>query len=112
LDILQDPTRILNADKTGFQFLSKAGKVLAFKGDKNMYEDGRGVAIASIRAVLALSVSGIMRPPMLVIQRKECHLKSYRVPERWRVRLFPAEWMTSKSSTNILKCFQSTSWKI
>jgi len=65
LDILQDPTRIFNADKTGFQFLSKAGKVLAYNGDKNMYEVGRGLTIASIRTVLAFSVSGRMRPPIL-----------------------------------------------
>jgi hypothetical protein len=32
LNILQDPTRIFNADKTSFQFLSKAGKVLVTKG--------------------------------------------------------------------------------
>jgi hypothetical protein len=67
LDILQDPTRIFNADKTSFQFLSKAGKDLAYyKGDKNMYEVGRGLAKESIRTVLAFSVSGIMLPSMLI----------------------------------------------
>jgi hypothetical protein len=70
LDILQDPTRIFNADKTSFQFLSKAGKVLAYKGDKNMYEVGRGLAKASIRTVLAFSVSGIMRSLMLIYPYK------------------------------------------
>ena len=47
-----------------------AGRVLAFKGNKNMYEVGRGLAIESIRTVLVLSVSGIMRPPMLIYPYK------------------------------------------
>jgi hypothetical protein len=70
LDLLSDPTRIFNADKTIFQFLSKAGNVLAYKGNKNMYEDGRGLAKASIRTLLAFSVSGIMHPPMLIYPYK------------------------------------------
>jgi len=70
LDILQDPTRIFNADKTSFQFLSKAGKVLAYKVDKNVYKVGRGLEKASIRAVLAFSLSGIMRPTILIYPYK------------------------------------------
>jgi len=34
LDILQDPTRIFNDDKSSFQFFPKTGKILACKGDK------------------------------------------------------------------------------
>jgi len=50
LDILQDPTRIFNDDKSSFQFFPTTGKVLACKGDKNIYEIDRSLSKASITA--------------------------------------------------------------
>lgn len=37
LDVLEDPSRILNGDETSFLMCPKAGKVLAPKGYKNVY---------------------------------------------------------------------------
>jgi hypothetical protein len=70
LDILQDPRRIFNADETSFQYLSKTGNVLACNWNKNVYEVGRGLVKASIRAMLAFSTSGIMRSPVLIYPYK------------------------------------------
>jgi hypothetical protein len=66
LDILQDPTRILNGDESSFQFFPKTGKVLACKGDKNVYEIDRGLSEMSITARFAFSTPGMMCPPMLI----------------------------------------------
>lgn len=37
-DILEDPSRVFNGDESKFQLCSKSGKVIALRGDKDVYE--------------------------------------------------------------------------
>jgi hypothetical protein len=60
----KDPTGIFTNGESSFQLCPKTGNVLANRGDKNMCEFYRGLAKASITAVLAFSAFG-MCPPML-----------------------------------------------
>jgi hypothetical protein len=66
MDILQDPTRIFNGNKSHFKFFPKTAEFLACKGDKNMCEVDAGLTRASITAVFAFSASGIICPSMLI----------------------------------------------
>jgi hypothetical protein len=70
LDFLQDPTRIFKDDKPSFHFCPKTGKVLKYKGDKNVYEIDKGLTKASITDMFAFSTSGMMCPPMLIYSYK------------------------------------------
>lgn len=38
-DALEDPTRVFNIDETGFCFSPSVGKVLALRGEKNVFEE-------------------------------------------------------------------------
>jgi hypothetical protein len=84
LDILQDPTRIFNGDKSSFQFFPNTGKVLACKWDRNVYEVDRGLTKASITAMFTFSAFGMMFPPMWIYPYK-------RIPSAFTHRL-PVVW--------------------
>jgi hypothetical protein len=86
LDIFQGPTRIFNGDKSSFQFFPNTGKVLACKGDKNVYEIDRGLSKASITAGFTFSTSGMMCPLMLIYSYKRIPSEiTQRVPDDWSI---------------------------
>jgi hypothetical protein len=86
LDMFQDPTRIFSDDKSNFQSFPKTGKVLACKGDKNVYEIDKGLSQASITARFAFSISGMMCPPMLIYSYKRIPSEiAQRVPDVWSI---------------------------
>jgi hypothetical protein len=66
LDILQDPTRILNSDESRFQLCPNTGRAAACKGDRSVYEHDRGLAKASVTATFTFYVSGMMCPHMVI----------------------------------------------
>jgi hypothetical protein len=97
LDILQDPTRSFDGDKTSFHFCPKAGKVLKCKGDKNACEIDRDLAKVSVTDMLAFSASGMMCPPMLIYPYQRIALQiTKRVPDDWAVGHSPVGWMTAE----------------
>lgn len=65
-DILLDPTRIYNADESGFQTCPKTGKVLGPTGFNNMYEVKSGNTKENITVLANFSGSGDFVPPMIV----------------------------------------------
>jgi len=94
LDFLQDPTGIFTNDESSFQLCPKTGNVLAYRGDKNVYEFYRGLAEASITAVFTFSASG-MCPPMLRYPYTRIPAEITRkFSDDWGVRCSPSEWMT------------------
>jgi hypothetical protein len=98
LDILQDPTSILDCDKPSFHFCPKAGKVLKYKGDKNAHEIDRGIAKVSVTRMLAFSASGMMCPPTLIYIYKRIPLEiTKRVPDDWGVGHSPAGWIIAEA---------------
>ena len=65
LDILDDPSRIYNADESGFPFCPKTGKVLAPKGLKHVYKLTNSDK-TQITVLPCVSASAHYIPPMLV----------------------------------------------
>lgn len=66
LDILEDPSRIFNADESGYQSCPKTGLVLGPKGYRNFYEIKVGNEKESITVRCAYSANGLTIPPMIV----------------------------------------------
>lgn len=65
-DILDDPTRILNSDESGFATNPKTGLVLGPRGMKNFYEIFSGSDKECITALFTISADGEIYPPMIV----------------------------------------------
>lgn len=57
-EAIEDPRRIFNADETGFNICPKTGKVLAGKGEKNVYQIEKGSAKENITDLFTLFSSG------------------------------------------------------
>jgi len=65
-DILEDPTRIFNADETGFMLCPKSGKVLGPKGGKeDFYVIEEDNSKKQITVMLAIQGNGNVLPPMI-----------------------------------------------
>jgi hypothetical protein len=81
---LQDPTRIFSSGKSSFQFFPECGKVIACKGDKNVYEVDRCLARVAITARFTFSASGIIYPTVLVCPYLRIPSEiTKRVPDDW-----------------------------
>lgn len=64
-EVMQDPTRIFNADESGFPLAGKSEKVLAEKGSKNVYNLTTSDK-SQITVLACCSASGMFIPPMLI----------------------------------------------
>jgi len=97
LDLLLDPSRIINSDESGFIINSKTGLVLGPKGEKNLYEIVPGSEKEQITVLLTISADGTIYPPLVVLPYE-------RVPEKvassynmdWSFGNSKSGWMTSK----------------
>ncbi|KAJ4433386.1 hypothetical protein ANN_15645 [Periplaneta americana] len=66
LDILEDPSRMFNADESGFLTCPKTGKVLGPISYKNLYEIKSGNEKEAIIVLANFSACGSVAPPMVV----------------------------------------------
>ena len=88
LDILQDPTRIFNGDKSSFHLSPKTGNVLACQGDKIFISSQRPCKSAYNSHVHLLYFCNDVRYPCWYIHTKEYYLKSRRVPDDWSMTIY------------------------
>ena len=66
LDMLEDPSRVFNIDETGFCLSPSVGKVLALKGEKNVFEE-RSLHLKTNITVLGCVCANGMIPPLMII---------------------------------------------
>lgn len=98
LDILDDPSRILNGDETSFSMCPKTGKVIAPKGFKNVYTINKGNEKETITVLLVFSAIGKIVPPMVVFPYKRPPkdvINSMR-PD-WFLGISQSGWMRSET---------------
>lgn len=89
--VFADPSRIFNMDETAF-FLSPRGeKVLAVKGQKNVYEVHSGSDKENITVLVNVSASGEVPPPLIVFAGQ-------RFPPAPKLNV-PNDWAISKSES-------------
>ena len=98
LDILEDPSRIVNGDETAFQLCPKTGKVLCPKKWKNIYEINVGNEKETITVLLFITAAGKTVIPMIVypyVRIPEAISNS--VPEEWSIGRSESGWMRSET---------------
>lgn len=67
VDILEDPSRVYNSDETNYQLCPKNEKVIAPRGDKNIYVDvGVGAAKSTLTVMFTFAATGDTVPPMII----------------------------------------------
>lgn len=103
-EILEDPKRVYNGDETCFQFCPKLGKVLAAKGEKNVYEIDLGEAKQNLTVMFTFSASGDITPPMIIFPNKRLTANiSKSVPDDWGIGLSDNGWMKSDIFVDYIK---------
>ena len=73
-EILSDPSRVFNADETGFELNPQPKKVLARRGTKNVYNVESSNPKESITVTYNIRASGEMVPPMLTFKDSTSNL--------------------------------------
>ena len=83
--LLSDPTRIYNADETGFSFDAKSRKVIACRGSKHVYNVTAGVK-SQVTVLACASASGHFLSPLLIYPYK-------RIPSKNLLDHFPEAFL-------------------
>lgn len=97
VDILKDPTRILNGDETNFLLCPKTKNVLAAKGAKNVYEVDRGLAKSNLTVMFTFSAAGVIPPPMVIYPYKRVPEEIRKsLPKGWGLGVSDNGWMTKE----------------
>lgn len=106
-DVLKDPTRIFNADETGFNICPKSGKVLAEKGSRNVNQIEKTPAKENITVMLTFSTSSHVCYPMIIYPYKRIPDKvTLSVPSGWGIGRSDSGWMTAAVFHDfIVNCF-------
>ncbi|KAJ2949894.1 hypothetical protein O0L34_g11214 [Tuta absoluta] len=89
----EDPRRIFNTDESAFYLSPKAGKVLAKKGDKHIYQSS-GDEKDNLTVLITGNAAGELAPTMVVFayERVPSAISS-RFPEEWNIGRSPSGWM-------------------
>lgn len=69
-DVLEDPARVFNIDETGFCLSPSVGKVLAPRGEKNVFEERSLHLKTNITVLGCVCANGSIPPPMIIYPRK------------------------------------------
>ncbi|KAJ8911938.1 hypothetical protein NQ315_016280 [Exocentrus adspersus] len=93
-DILDDPSRMLNADESGFNLCPKSGKVLGLKGtDLNIVQPGNSKE--NLTALITFLADGRLCPPLIIFP--------YVKPPRAVVDSMPEGWVLGKTDSGWMK---------
>ena len=98
LDILDDPSRLINGDETSLGLCTKSETVLAPKKWRNIYEINVGKEKETITVLLFISATGELATPMIVypyIRVPQDIANS--VPKSWTIRKSESGWMKSET---------------
>lgn len=94
-DILNHPKRIFNADESAFFLNPKGGKVLAKKGDKNVYNNINNDEKECLTVLITGSAAGIIAPPLVIFRYKRIPNEIAKsIPKDWGVGCSENGWMT------------------
>lgn len=95
LEMLNDSSRIFNADETGFLLCPKTGKVICEKGDKiDPYRITPNNEKEQLTVMASFSADGISVAPMIVFPYKQLPRDvGLSVPKNWAIGLSKSGWM-------------------
>ena len=97
-DILEDPSRFINADESNFMLCPRTGKVLGPKGWSNVYEILAGSEKDTLTVLGTFAANGVLVPGMIIYP----YVKPPRelvesVPEGWSIGRSDNGWMKSET---------------
>lgn len=96
LDILEDPSRMINLDETGVEICPKTGVVLGPKGHKNLYKLANGSEKESITVLCTYAADGTAYSPMVVYPQQRLPKRiANSFPESFAIGFSDSGWMTS-----------------
>lgn len=92
--ILKSPHRVYNSDESAFFLNPKGNRVLAIKGDKNVYQVVNSDEKECLTVLVTGSAAGQLPPPMIVFKYKRIPDDVGRsVPEDWGLGKSDSGWM-------------------
>lgn len=94
IDILDDPSRILNADESGFNLCPKTGKVLGIRG-RDLHVVQHGNDKENLTVLITFTADGRLCPPLVVFP--------YVKPPKALVDSIPSEWILGKTDSGWMK---------
>ncbi|XP_064098554.1 uncharacterized protein LOC135209721 [Macrobrachium nipponense] len=103
LEALHDPSHNFNIDESGFSLSPKHGKVLAIKGEKNVFEVSGPNYKANISVLATVSADGRVPPPMIIYPRKRI---SYQMAEQFPEDLLCAVGKSEKGYINFENLYE------
>lgn len=95
LKILEDPSRVFNADETGFLLCPKTGRVIGEKGSKeDFYVVTSNREKEQLTVLGIFSADGVCVPPMIVYPYTRLPREvGESVPDSWGIGITPTGWM-------------------
>ncbi|KAJ8936396.1 hypothetical protein NQ314_012382 [Rhamnusium bicolor] len=94
--ILQDPVRVFKGDETAFFLNPKGKRVLAAKGDKNIYQQINNDEKECLTVLITGNASGQLAPPLIVFKYERIPQGlACSVPGDWGIGKSESGWMTS-----------------
>ncbi|XP_058817166.1 uncharacterized protein LOC131680472 [Topomyia yanbarensis] len=103
-DILSDPRRILNGDEACFYLDPMINKVIARRGERNVYKVDQGPAKKNITVMFTCSADGVMFPPMIVLPYKKIPMEVTKsVPAEWGLGKTDNGWMNKECFLKYIK---------
>ncbi|KAJ8049213.1 hypothetical protein HOLleu_01845 [Holothuria leucospilota] len=101
--VMEDPSRIFNADESGFPLSGKTEKVLAPRGTKNVYQlsnsDRRQITVLA-----CMNASGFYLEPMLIFPNERFRYDPLAgAPEKWFIGRSHNGWINSQVFYESLK---------
>ena len=94
-DVLQDPSRIFNADESGYSLCPKTGKILGPKGFKNVLQVKKGNEKENLTVLVTICADGKLPPP--------CVVYPYIKPPRAIAESLPPNWILGRSDSGWMK---------
>ncbi|KAJ8940287.1 hypothetical protein NQ314_010757 [Rhamnusium bicolor] len=94
-DILTKPERVFNADEAAFFMNPKGDKVLAKKGEKNIYQLINSDEKECITVLVTGNAAGLIAPTMVVFRYERIPRDiALSVPSDWGIGKSESGWMT------------------
>jgi hypothetical protein len=102
--ILSDPSRVFNGDESNFQLCPKSGKVIAMRGEKDVYEVDHASAKSALTVLFTFSANGDTTPPMIIFPNKRLPKDiTLNVPGDWGIGLSDSGWMKAEVFYDYIK---------
>lgn len=93
MEVVKDPARVFNTDESAFYLSPKAGKVLARRGDKHIYQSS-GDEKDNLTVLITGNAAGQLAPPMVVFPYERIPSSiSATFPKEWSIGRSPSGWM-------------------